>query len=98
MLGIWIVYNNQKEGRIPVPKPIPTVKKIKDGYQYDWTGIDSNDPKMPMGPIHAKYIRKINPETKKLDLVCVNPEDPKGEFTGGPCEMVEAPEGVLNFV
>lgn len=85
MRSIWSSWMEDKDVKLPYPHPIPAVKKTSYGYQMDWTGINENDPKRKQYSIHTKYVRKINPKTGKFFMDCVDRDDPKDEYVGGPC-------------
>lgn len=85
MSSIWSSWVEDKDVKLPYPHPIPTVKKTSYGYQMNWTGINENDPERKQYSIHTKYVRKINPQTGKLFMDCVDRDDPNDESVDGPC-------------
>ncbi len=93
MFSFWSGYSDNKVEKFPEASPIPTsnLKITETGYEFKWTGSSKSSLKKEIFSIDAKYIRERNKKTKKLEMRCINPEDPKGEFTGGPCEKPGAP-------
>ncbi|NMM26956.1 MAG: hypothetical protein HHJ12_06630 [Glaciimonas sp.] len=79
MRSIWIGNSDDKTAAFPQAKPSPTIKKIANGYQFNWTGVDASNIKRGKYSIHNKYLREIDPKSRKVYLICTDMTAPKGE-------------------
>lgn len=85
MRNVWSGEASGKGQKFPAAKPLPTVKKIADGYQFDWVGIMPNDPDQRKVEIHNKY--QWTTDQGKPGLRCTDPTAPKGSgVENGKCE------------
>lgn len=93
MFSFWRGFTYEKDSVMPDarPDPVPKLNMTENGYEFKWTGINRADPKKENYTINVKYVREKDKISKQLKMRCINPEDPEGEFSGGPCETVGAP-------
>lgn len=85
MRGIWHSETTQKGAPLPDAKPVPTVRVLPSGYQFDWKSqAPSKDLEGP-AEIHTIYTRQsIN---SARNLVCTDNTAPRGEgIEAGYCE------------
>jgi hypothetical protein len=96
MRGIWSA-STQIDTSTPFPsaKPEIKVKRIKDGYKFDWTGLfPSDNPPTPM-TIHNIYKQEVGKDGRKL-LYCYDATNPSRPIKENEmCESV-SPERVGN--
>jgi hypothetical protein len=79
----WSAIASSKQDKFPSAKPKPAVKRIADGYQFDWTGVMPNDPTQRNVDIHNKYQWKLEKDTGKTELVCTDVSAPKSAGVEG---------------
>jgi hypothetical protein len=79
MRSMWVGGTTDKMSRLPQAKPSPVIKKLSNGYQFDWTGVDVSDKQRGKYSIHNKYVRVMDPKSKKMSLRCTDMAVPKGE-------------------
>lgn len=90
MRMIWHSETTQKGSPLPVAKPVPTVRVLPIGYQFDWKSqVLSKDSEAPT-EIHTSYVRQMIDGTR--NLICTDIAAPKGEgLESGYCEGERPP-------
>lgn len=89
MRMIWHNEATKKGSPLPVAKPVPMVRVLPNGYQFDWK---SQAPSNSEGPteIHTSYVRKTIDGAR--NLICTDNTAPKGDGTeAGYCEGERPP-------
>ncbi|MTW10514.1 hypothetical protein GM658_07840 [Pseudoduganella eburnea] len=90
MRSIWHNEVTKKGSPLPVAKPVPMVRVLPNGYQFDWQAQNLNNISEGPTEIHTTYLRK-NVEGAR-SLICTDNAAPKGEgLEAGYCEGERPP-------
>jgi hypothetical protein len=84
MVDIWAASAAGKDDPLPEADPTPVVKRIKDGYQFDWVGTQAGDAQKLRHEMHNRYTRKLDGAQKTL--VCKNVASGPGRGDDSTCE------------
>jgi hypothetical protein len=88
--SIWRNEVTKKGAPLPVAKPVPMLRILPNGYQFDWQA--QNLSKVSEGPaeIHTSFLRKTVNGARSL--ICTDNAAPKGEsLEAGYCEGERPP-------
>ncbi|HEY0491474.1 MAG TPA: hypothetical protein VGD30_18335, partial [Telluria sp.] len=90
MRSIWHNEVTKKGSPLPLAKPVPMVRILPTGYQFDWKSQAlSKDSEGPV-EIHTSYLRKDIAGAR--NLICTDIAAPKGEgLEAGYCEGERPP-------
>lgn len=92
MRSIWGAVASTKGEKFPAAKPTPSVKRLSDGYRFDWAGVRPNDPENKMVKISNAYKWFRDKQSGKLELLCADLDAPKGEgLENSMCSMGALP-------
>lgn len=73
MREIWRAGAGGKDDRLPLPDPSPALKRIADGYQFDWSGTYPGSIPGEAYEINNRFTRKREGEELILDCTNVAP-------------------------
>jgi len=89
MRMIWHNEATKKGSPLPVAKPVPMVRVLPNGYQFDWKSQASSNSEGPT-EIHTSYVRKTIDGAR--NLICTDNTAPKGDGNeAGYCEGERPP-------
>ncbi len=84
MRDIWTAGASGKDDPSPDAKPTPVVKRIANGYQFDWSGIIAGNPAGQPIEIHNRFTRVA--DGAKRTLGCTNVSTGAGRGDASVCE------------
>lgn len=84
MRDIWTASASGKDDPLPDAKPTPTIKRIANGYQFDWSGIYPGNPSRQPLDIHNRFVRVLDGAERTLS--CTNVSTGGGRGAPSSCE------------
>ena len=84
MRDIWTASASGKDDPIPDANPRPAVKRIANGYQFDWSGTYPGETGGQRHEIHNRFMRKL--DGGQRTLACANVAAGAGRGDGSACE------------
>jgi len=90
MRMIWHNEVTKKNSPLPVARPVPTVRVVANGYQFDWRAQTAGKESEGPTEIHTSYLRKTIDGARSL--VCTDNVVPRSQSTEtGYCEGERPP-------
>lgn len=84
MRDIWTARASGEDDPVPDAKPRPALKRIPNGYQFDWSGTYSGEAGGQRREIHNRFTRKL--DGGQRTLICTNVSTGSGRGDASACE------------
>jgi len=89
MRDIWTASASGKDDPMPDAKPQPALKRLANGYQFDWSGTYPGDAGGQRHEIHNRFTRKLDGGQRTLTCTKVSAGSGRGDASACEGEFVQ---------